>query len=423
MYCGRLDEAREYAERGVLEEPGYPWIWLQTAKLRAHFGDAKGALDAIARGLEIVPEDYEFRVLKEEVDAGLDLDSFEYHWIDPGADAVLQAGEDPNAEAKRLTIGCILTDPEGAERFRTMFDPVEGTWQEDAPYCSFETMSDGVLVEVVFRTNTAAVSKFDASWMSELKARIRSGKWNNLARMMRERDPLFRGQGTLKSVLVDGDRAVTLVYGLPSGRMEEVTLDEGWEPVRNPTEPREPRSGIVHPPEPEPLIKNQTSRRTLQLTLENAVQRCRRCVQLLAEEIDSKFKIGKILPDQHQGIVDDPQIFIRAEIISRGIRKDLQCNRDFDSRMERRVVVHQRIQTAEQSLRIRMPRNLMAGVAVGKQNRLCKRTAERQPAEYAHIRCRSVPQVLTGQRKADMVAFRQNAPGTVIEFHRSRKNP
>ena len=231
MYCGRLDEAREYAERGILEEPGYPWIWLHTAKLRAHFGDAEGAFDAIARGLEIVPDDYEFRVLKEEVDAGLDLDNFEYHWIDPGADAVLQAGEDPNGEARRLIIDCILTDPEGAERFRTMFDPIEGTWQEDAPYCSFEIMSDDVRIDVVFRTNVAAVSKFDASWMSELKTRINSGKWNSLARMMRERDPLFRGQGTLKSVLVDGYRTVTLVYGLPSGRMEEVTLDEGWEPV------------------------------------------------------------------------------------------------------------------------------------------------------------------------------------------------
>ena len=39
MYCGRPDEALEYAERGAKEEPDYPWIWLQVGKLRAHFGD------------------------------------------------------------------------------------------------------------------------------------------------------------------------------------------------------------------------------------------------------------------------------------------------------------------------------------------------------------------------------------------------
>ena len=31
MYCGRLEEALEYAERGALEEPDYPWIWLHLA--------------------------------------------------------------------------------------------------------------------------------------------------------------------------------------------------------------------------------------------------------------------------------------------------------------------------------------------------------------------------------------------------------
>ena len=52
MYCGRLEEARDYAERGAQEEPDYPWIWLQVGKLRAHFGDKTGALDAVAHGLD-----------------------------------------------------------------------------------------------------------------------------------------------------------------------------------------------------------------------------------------------------------------------------------------------------------------------------------------------------------------------------------
>ena len=39
MYCGMLEEALNYAEKGAREEPDYPWIWLQVGKLRAHFGD------------------------------------------------------------------------------------------------------------------------------------------------------------------------------------------------------------------------------------------------------------------------------------------------------------------------------------------------------------------------------------------------
>ena len=65
MYCGRLEEALEYAERGALEEPDYPWIWLHLGKLRAHFGDQAGALDAVKQGLKLEPEDYEFLTLEK----------------------------------------------------------------------------------------------------------------------------------------------------------------------------------------------------------------------------------------------------------------------------------------------------------------------------------------------------------------------
>ena len=42
MYCGRLEEALQYSEQGVKEEPDYPWGWLQLGKLRAHFGRRAG---------------------------------------------------------------------------------------------------------------------------------------------------------------------------------------------------------------------------------------------------------------------------------------------------------------------------------------------------------------------------------------------
>ena len=98
MYCGRLEEALEYAERGALEEPDYPWIWLQVGKLRAHFGDQAGALVAVEQGLKLEPGDYEFLTLQEEIKAGATLEQMEYHWINPDADQTLQRGLDENAK-------------------------------------------------------------------------------------------------------------------------------------------------------------------------------------------------------------------------------------------------------------------------------------------------------------------------------------
>ena len=97
MYCGRLEEARSYAEKGAQEEPDYPWIWLQVGKLRAHFGDPAGALVAVERGLKLEPGDYEFLTLQEEIKAGATLEQMEYHWINPDADQLLQQGQGQDA--------------------------------------------------------------------------------------------------------------------------------------------------------------------------------------------------------------------------------------------------------------------------------------------------------------------------------------
>lgn len=231
MYCGRLGEAREYAERGTREEPDYPWIWLQAAKLRAHFGDRAGAMDAVERGLELVPGDYEFETLAGEIAAGAGIERFEYHWIDPASDARLQAGEDPGAEEKLRTVECIVTDPEGAERFRGMFDHEDGTWEEDNPYCSFHTEVRGCGFQVLFRMNIAAISKLDGKWMEALRSRMMGGTWTSYAKLRRRADPTFKGEGTLDTVLVDQGPKVSLVYALPNGRTFSVELDKEWSPV------------------------------------------------------------------------------------------------------------------------------------------------------------------------------------------------
>ena len=67
MYCGKLEQALTYAERGVKEEPEYPWGWLQLARLRSHFCDWRGAFAANEEGLRLVPGDYEFLRQEEEL--------------------------------------------------------------------------------------------------------------------------------------------------------------------------------------------------------------------------------------------------------------------------------------------------------------------------------------------------------------------
>lgn len=113
MYCGRLEDAQRYAEEGAKTEPDYPWVWLQVAKLRSHFGDKAGALAAAERGLELVPGDYEFTVLRQEIEDEATLEQMEYHCIKPGDDQRLQDGLDINADKKLQTISCINVNEAG----------------------------------------------------------------------------------------------------------------------------------------------------------------------------------------------------------------------------------------------------------------------------------------------------------------------
>ena len=170
MYCGRLEEARQYAETGVALDPDYPWGWLETGKLRAHFGDRDGALEAVRRGLELVPGDYEFTTLRREIQEGRSLEEMEFHWIDPEADRRLQAGEDENADDKRRAIACILRDEENLAAVKDVLRPTE--WEADAPYCTF-TMpyGDGALLGRYFG-NEASLSKVPVSWVVSLVNRL-----------------------------------------------------------------------------------------------------------------------------------------------------------------------------------------------------------------------------------------------------------
>lgn len=201
-YCGRLDEALEYAEKGAVEEPGYPWIWLQLGKLRSHFGDREGALEAVRRGLALEPEDYEFLTLQQEILEGRSLEEMEFHYIDAEADQELQDGDDFETMSKKAAISGIVLHPEGLERFKALFEPEN--WEADAPYCSFNFNGGGRMLEVVFCMNQAALSKLDFDWLVQCREKLSSELWGQRYSAGLEYE--------MRAAIVYWDRSMELIY-------------------------------------------------------------------------------------------------------------------------------------------------------------------------------------------------------------------
>ena len=208
MYCGRLEEALNYAEKGAQEEPDYPWVWLQVGKLRAHFGNKAGALDAVKQGLKLEPGDHEFLTLQKEIKAGAALEQMEYHWIDPGADQMLQQGLDEDADDKQRALACIRVDEAGLAAFYELFRPEKYGYEKNAPCCEFQYPVKEYLVELSFRMNEAGLSKMGTDWLLQLKERLDSGKWLT-------HTPEGEPEGILTGVFVDQLRRIGLVYQQP----------------------------------------------------------------------------------------------------------------------------------------------------------------------------------------------------------------
>lgn len=207
MYCGRLEEALNYAEKGIQEEPGYPWIWLQAGKLRSHFGDKAGALEAVAHGLALEPDDYEFLTLKKEIENGAPLEQMEYHWINPDADQTLQQGLDENADDKQRSISCITVNKEGLECFWMIFGPKPEQYTPNAPFTQFPYRINNHSVDLVFQMNEGGMSKLNTDWLEQLKGWIQDGQWL-------EREHPDGRAARLDTVLVGLDYHIGLLYKL-----------------------------------------------------------------------------------------------------------------------------------------------------------------------------------------------------------------
>ena len=237
MYCGRLDDALRAVEKGAQEEPDYPWTYLQLGKLRAHFGDRAGALDAVQKGLSLVPDDHEFLTLAREIKAGATIEQMSYHWIDPAFDEELQEasaeenlgmrdGVDADGERgdKQRAIACMTMNEAGLSYFKQLFRPDPQDYERDAPFCSFRYTVKGTPVKLVFRMNEAGLSKRDPAWLRTQKERLDDGRW--LKRVSGE------GTGVLTAVHYELDNQVTLAYQYPwQEKNVYIPLDEDGNPA------------------------------------------------------------------------------------------------------------------------------------------------------------------------------------------------
>lgn len=237
MYCGRLEDALRYAEQGALEEPDYPWTYLQLGKLRAHFGDRDGALLAVQWGLALVPDDHEFLTLEREIKEGASIEQMSYHWIDPTFDEELQGaattgeilglrdGVDADGEMyeKQRAIACMTVNEAGLAYFRQLFRPDPKNYERNAPYCSFDYPVGDAGVRLVFHMNEAGLSKRSPAWLRTQKERLDDGGW------LRRTDEA--GTGTLAAVHFALDNQVMLEYRYPwEEKRVYIPLDEDGNP-------------------------------------------------------------------------------------------------------------------------------------------------------------------------------------------------
>ncbi len=213
-YCGKLEQAKQYAEKGVLEEPQYPWGWLHLANLRSHFGEQIGALQANARGLALLPDDYEFTRQREELQKGYTLEQLEHHYIGQESDEALQAGtiDEEESRSKLEAIAGIVCDEDQLQKIKDLLQVED--WRQDVPYCLFTFWQGNQSYAGIFCMNAAAVSKIDLNWLQKQLETLPE-------QIKKEKKRLGRQEGiegkalVLKEVLFERDYSVHFRFTYP----------------------------------------------------------------------------------------------------------------------------------------------------------------------------------------------------------------
>lgn len=63
----KYEEALKYFILGTEVDSTYPWNWLELGRMYYKFGELDNVYKCIEKGLELVPNDYEFLTLKDDV--------------------------------------------------------------------------------------------------------------------------------------------------------------------------------------------------------------------------------------------------------------------------------------------------------------------------------------------------------------------
>lgn len=86
MYNRKYLKSYDYAKKCAVADPDYPWGYLQLARISYKLGKTDEALNAVEKGLELVPGDYEFATTKKEIEEKRPFREMLGHYIDPEAD-------------------------------------------------------------------------------------------------------------------------------------------------------------------------------------------------------------------------------------------------------------------------------------------------------------------------------------------------
>ncbi|KUL99143.1 hypothetical protein RO03_06340 [Fusobacterium nucleatum subsp. nucleatum] len=98
----KYEEALKYFLIGTEVDSTYPWNWLELGRLYYKFGELDKVFECIEKGLELVPNDYEFLTLKDDVknDRGYfySINHYINEEVDKTEDRELNYGDDEEWE-------------------------------------------------------------------------------------------------------------------------------------------------------------------------------------------------------------------------------------------------------------------------------------------------------------------------------------
>ena len=177
VYVSRLKDALRYARFGALVDPEYPWVWLLLGKLEAHFGNKERALEAVNNGLTLIPDDYEFLTLKEEINNNKSIEEMECHWINPESDYLLQtSSDDDEIFEKQNSTNSIRIDYKRLKSVIDLFNLNDNNYLPNNPYCNISYDNDSFTYQLTFKMNDALLSNISYNYLVKLKELLDSGE-------------------------------------------------------------------------------------------------------------------------------------------------------------------------------------------------------------------------------------------------------